>query len=608
METRGYGGSRRLNIRGTTVRSPFAVRNIKMYLDEFPLTNPDGSSPLELLDAEDISSIVVIKGPAGSAYGSINGGTLLFSPRGVSAQKLQLRSSLQLGSFGYIKASQVASVSSKNAKVRLSRIDQSSEGYRDQESNHKEQTTLSIDLKASNRLLYFIWATDYKGSWDLPGAINAEDAAEDPSQARVYAIENNTRVERNRQYAGVRQRWTTRHLTNNTAFYFTKTKKVNPYGTSPFFNGYKNEAGEGFGGRTRFTGNIKKWSNSSLSGIVGAEFQIDDNQLNEFELLDGLPEEVKFSNSTNSAQSTAFSGLRYQNKTNLVVEAGIGWTETIYTNTGINYSLTGDSANLRARLPYRALLPRLGISKKLFGETYAYINLNKGTSAPSVFEVVNPYNGRFSPNLLAENAQNVEIGIKGYSSTYHLQGELTVYSMTLSNPILENAESEGPLYFNLNELRLQRGIEAWLQRNFPLNKDGFMQELVVQANATFNDYKYASDSLKVPGTPFATGQIQLILEMTHGLSVVFADRWSDGMYLNSAGTVTSAAYHLAQAEIRYTQKFASEKLQLEMQFGARNLWNSSYSSFFSIDGVFGRYYNPAPPRSFFGGLTLSYSF
>jgi hypothetical protein len=30
MESRGYGGSHRLNIRGSSLRSPFAVRNVKM--------------------------------------------------------------------------------------------------------------------------------------------------------------------------------------------------------------------------------------------------------------------------------------------------------------------------------------------------------------------------------------------------------------------------------------------------------------------------------------------------------------------------------------------------------------------------------------------------
>src|SRR5690606_26149804 len=38
MESRGDGGSRRLSIRGSLMRSPFGVRNIKIYWNECPMT------------------------------------------------------------------------------------------------------------------------------------------------------------------------------------------------------------------------------------------------------------------------------------------------------------------------------------------------------------------------------------------------------------------------------------------------------------------------------------------------------------------------------------------------------------------------------------------
>lgn len=608
METRGYGGSRRLNIRGTTVRSPFAVRNIKMYLDELPLTNPDGSSPLELMDPMDISRIEVIKGPAGSAYGSINGGTLLFTPRSAGSAPASMRSSVQFGSFGYFRSSQALSLSQEKIKLRLHRVDQSLEGYRAQEFNHKEQNTLSLNINASNRLQYLVWATDYSGNWGLPGAINANDVVEDPTQARVYAVQNNTRVERNRQYIGVRQRWTTRHFTNQTAFYITQTKKVNPYGTSPFFNGYKNEAGQGFGARTKFTGSLIKWEKAALSGTVGAEFQSNVNDLNEFELSDGLPTQAKFSNSTESVQGLAFAGLQFNQQDLVFVEAGIGWTETIYTNTGTNFVLSGDSADLRTRLPYRALLPRLAASFRLIPNVKFYVNANTGTSAPSVFEVVNPYDGRFSEQLLAEDAYNLEMGIKGFSSKWQLQGEVTAYRMNLKNPILENAASEGPLYFNLNESRIQQGLELWVQKDWSFDDHPWMDHMSVNVNSTLNTYGYQSDSLEVPGTPFATAQIQFTATSHSGMVLLLSDRWTDAMYLNSLGTVKSKPYHLGQIEVRYQEPFFNNRLKLELQFGVRNLWNAAYSSFFQLDGVFGRYYNPSPTRSFFGGVALNVAF
>src|SRR5215203_5537703 len=43
MEERSPG-SYRLNIRGSSLRSPFGVRDVKIYLNEIPLTDPSGNT------------------------------------------------------------------------------------------------------------------------------------------------------------------------------------------------------------------------------------------------------------------------------------------------------------------------------------------------------------------------------------------------------------------------------------------------------------------------------------------------------------------------------------------------------------------------------------
>ncbi|HVY73898.1 MAG TPA: Plug domain-containing protein, partial [Puia sp.] len=76
MEERSPG-SYRLSFRGSTLRSPFGVRNVKVYLDGIPFTDPGGNTYLTQLAPFDIHSLEVIKGPAGSLYGAGTGGALL---------------------------------------------------------------------------------------------------------------------------------------------------------------------------------------------------------------------------------------------------------------------------------------------------------------------------------------------------------------------------------------------------------------------------------------------------------------------------------------------------------------------------------------------------
>src|SRR5512133_809417 len=76
MEERSPG-SYRLSIRGSLLRSPFGVRNVKIYIDEFPLTDAGGNTYLNLIHPNSIHSIQILKGPEGSMFGANTGGVIL---------------------------------------------------------------------------------------------------------------------------------------------------------------------------------------------------------------------------------------------------------------------------------------------------------------------------------------------------------------------------------------------------------------------------------------------------------------------------------------------------------------------------------------------------
>ncbi|MBK8290031.1 MAG: Plug domain-containing protein [Flammeovirgaceae bacterium] len=76
MEERSPG-SYRFSIRGSSLRSPFGVRNVKAYWNELPITDPGGNTYLNQFDANSIEQIEIIKGPGSSVYGAGTGGVLL---------------------------------------------------------------------------------------------------------------------------------------------------------------------------------------------------------------------------------------------------------------------------------------------------------------------------------------------------------------------------------------------------------------------------------------------------------------------------------------------------------------------------------------------------
>src|ERR1044071_4389780 len=62
MEERSPG-SYRFSIRGSVLRSPFGIRNVKFYWKGLPFTDGGGNTYLNLLDMATIGNMEIIKGP-----------------------------------------------------------------------------------------------------------------------------------------------------------------------------------------------------------------------------------------------------------------------------------------------------------------------------------------------------------------------------------------------------------------------------------------------------------------------------------------------------------------------------------------------------------------
>ena len=78
MEERSPG-SYRINIRGSSLRSPFGVRNVKVYWNDIPITDPGGNTYFNQFAWNNFSYIEIFKGPAGSMYGAGTGGLVLLN-------------------------------------------------------------------------------------------------------------------------------------------------------------------------------------------------------------------------------------------------------------------------------------------------------------------------------------------------------------------------------------------------------------------------------------------------------------------------------------------------------------------------------------------------
>ncbi|HAI85080.1 MAG TPA: TonB-dependent receptor, partial [Chitinophagaceae bacterium] len=111
-------GSIRIAIRGSSLRSPFGVRNVKMYWGHLPLTDAGGNTYANLLHLQQIQQIEVIKGASGSLYGSGTGGVIVLQPKAFQAnQPIQIMATA--GNLGLQQYTLQAGTQQGNKSIQL---------------------------------------------------------------------------------------------------------------------------------------------------------------------------------------------------------------------------------------------------------------------------------------------------------------------------------------------------------------------------------------------------------------------------------------------------------------------------------------------------------
>ncbi|MFM1931866.1 MAG: hypothetical protein RL226_1169, partial [Bacteroidota bacterium] len=424
-DSRGYGGSRRLNIRGSSIRSPFVVRNFKLYLGEYPLTSPDGQAALEIIDPQFVETIQVIKGPHANDYGPGTGGAVrswLVSPY---SGKAQVNLSTTAGSYNFIRSEQSISGTLNRFSYYLSSAVQATDGYRLQERNEKSVQLLQLAYRTREHLQHSLLVMNYLGSWDLPGGLT--DFSK-PTFSPDFTVKNNTHVERSRFMVGMSQKFTSRYLENTTTLSLNRSNKINPYGTSAFFNGFKDESTKGFSVRSVFASNWMKREKLSANSTLSIEFQKEENDLDEFNLVNADRGTQRYANNTLSGEWFAAWTNDFTLLDALVLSTGLTVAERSISTRNILFNTAQDTQTTTERSWLR-LTPRLGLQYTWSKGHNVFVSTAEAYSPPALTEIIEPATGMVSNDLNAELQRIVEIGLNG--RTDRLTYQLSCYQSQL---------------------------------------------------------------------------------------------------------------------------------------------------------------------------------
>lgn len=602
MEERSPG-SYRVNIRGSSLRSPFGVRNIKIYWNDIPVTDPGGNTYFNQFAWNNFSSIEVFKGPAGSMYGAGTGGLILLYSL-ADSWKPGAHIEYNMGSYDLHNIFTSARFGKKENKNQISYAHNQTSGYRVQTKMRRDNFSwISKITRDKYELTASLLFTDMY--YQTPGALTLVEFTADPKAARPAgggfpsAVNAKAAIYQKNILAGISNLFRLASgLKNTTTFYgaFAQIK-------NPAIRNYERRNEPSFGGRTVFTFN-KSFKKTRFNLVAGAELQQGYFNTQVAKNKNGNPDTLQTNDDINNQAYSLFTQADMTINYHWYITGGLSLTRSKLDIT----RLSSYPVITQHRAYKNELAPKLSLMRDFNGKFYWLVTVSRGFSPPTIAEVL-PSTGVISTNLEAEEGWNYETTFRVFLFRKQLKAELTGFYFRLNNALVQRRDLSGADFFvNAGDTK-QKGVE--FHADYKHRFSGIL--LNIRTDLTFNHFRYGNfikgtdnfSGKKIPSVPSSVFTLLADLGLRNGIYFNANYYSASSIYLNDANTAKAKPYHLLGCQLGWRKK-EKGPYRLNLYFGADNLLDEIYSLGNDINAAANRFYNAAPRRNYYIGISLQW--
>ncbi|KFF03746.1 TonB-dependent receptor [Chryseobacterium luteum] len=594
--------SYRISIRGSTLRSPFGVRNIKVYLDDFILSDASGNTYFNIISPKLIDRMEIYKGPESGDYGAVTGGTILLQTR----KSDHLSGGISIGSYGIFEQNfDIARQKGKHFFEFFQNYYRT-DSYREQSAVKRQQIYLKDHFnyasRASLNAVLLLSDLDY----ETPGGLTLQQMESDRKQARPAGGGLLSAKEQN---AGIRNKMILAGISHETAINSGFSHFILVQGSyvdfkNPFITNFENRFERNLALRTHFNYE-KNWNKISLALRLGFEGGNQNILVKNYNNNKGIP-----GGPQNFDQLKNKSGFYF-------LSQKLNFNEKLFTD--ISISLNSNSyewermypASEVGRLKFKEQwLPNLGITYLLGKGLSIRGKIGKGNSAPTS-EEIRSSNQEFNFNLVPEYGWNKEIGFrKQFGNVIFIEG--SYFDFRMKDAIVRRQNEGGQEYFANQGSITQKGVEILLEsKNFNLKNEIF-NSFRFRFSGSFYDFKFRNykqlendfSGNEVTGVPDTTVNSLFSFVFFKKLTVDYSHYYISKIPLNDANSVWSKPS--LTGNIRFGFPIQMDRAKLNVHLQVQNLYNTDYVAGFDINAFGNRFYNPAAKRNFIFGAGVEF--
>ncbi len=602
-------GSYRLSIRGSLLRSPFGVRNVKIYFDEMPLTDAGGNTYLNALDVSSLHSLEVLKGPDGSLFGANSGGVVLINPVNRLTDSSYTAINVNAGSYALFHENAAINQVWKRNELNIKQSYQTYDGYRDHSYMQRHYLQLVDKFKYGQtnefRLIGFYSNLQYQTPGGLSLAqFDANPRASRPATSAVPgAIQQNIGISTKMLYGGLVNEIRLSNRIRNVATVFGSKVDFD----NPFITNYEQRNEGTYGARTYFElHSLPTQAEWKLN--LGAEWQQTNADINNYDNMQGVAGKPQSLDEVNTNQRFVFARYAATFYRCLNVEAALSLNDYQYKFRNI-FPLNQSDLNTRNFNPQ--LMPRVALSYEFTRNFIGRASVSRGYSTPTIAEV-RPSNNVINTALQPETGWNYETGFRLRNNNESLMLDASVFYYRLNNTIVNQRNANETDYFVNAGGTKQTGFElnftSWIIG--PKNS-GWLRGLQFNEAFTYNGFNFRQYNInnvdysgnRLTGVPRQVAVSSLQFRLPQSVYVFVQHNYTARLPVNDANTVYAGSYHLMQAKAGWQVPW-HYRTRLNIYAGADNLLNQKYSLGNDLNAVGNRYYNPAPLRNFYAGVSV----
>lgn len=609
MEERSPG-SYRLSIRGSLLRSPFGIRNVKIYFDDFPLTDAGGNSYLNALDIAAAGNIQILKGPQSSIYGANSGGVVLISSPQLKTDSASAILNITGGSFGLFRENLVLAKRWKNYQFNISQAYQTSDGYRIHSSMERKyiqlRQQLNYSINANVSALFFYSDLHY----ETPGGLTAAQYEMDPKLSRPAAGNIRSAIA---QQAGIYSKTGFAGFTNNWQINSNFRQVISLFSSytdfkNPFITNYEHRKEFSLGLRSYITYE-KKSTPINWQANLGIETEGTKTDFSNADNNFGSPAALQSVDKLKAATSFAFAHLNIDLWNKLLIDLSASGNLYAYTYE----SFYPDTVPQKKNRFDPQLMPRIALSYLFTPSLSLRGSTSKGYSPPTLAEI-RASDNVINVDLQPEGGWNYESGLRYQTTANRLLIDITGFYYHLKNAIVRRLNDNDTEYFinagGTRQWGLESSISVWI---IPQHNNSFVSGMQLRSAYTLSRFKFENyldrttnlSGKALTGVPKNTLTSSMEIFLPKNLSVFLQHSYVSRIPLTDANTVYASAYHLIQSRVSWKNLHIGA-LPLEFFAGGDNLLNRKYSLGNDLNAAGARYFNAAATRNFYGGLAVNF--